>query len=692
MRKLIFILFLFPSVLQAQTTYNVSSGLTLNTMQEVNALNLVAGDSVLFNRGETWTVAQSDGTDCLIITESGNASDSIYFGAYGTGDDPIITGRQSVSGWNTAGNWTNVSGNIWSYTGSLMSNLYQYNNRGRLWLNGTEAVKYPSNDTYTPNATYPWTHNGTTLYVYATENPSTFYSNIESVGVYPAVAIISGDYIKIEGIDFRGGGNMIQYNGSDHLTINDCKIGRDCGQSVLMPYFGGTAADNVTITNSIFDTYDHNMDTYEMNNTEDGIIVTDGCDDWEFSNNTCIGWGHTSVNIGPVSTAVTNIKVHHNTFSCPDSDYGRAFIYNIGSAIGVGNCTGNEIYSNFIYDHPTKSQISGDGLKFYNNIIDGVRGVSYRAGIGDGLSLESYAGQVNNNEIYNNVIANAADNGLLIKYGTQGTHDNLIKNNIFINNTLYQLRYEFSGDNGEGIGSQTFQNNLFYSTETTDVIFYEKMASAGARPMTVAEFNAMNGITTGMTAGEVADIIANNLNGDPLFVDGDNADYALRDYNLSVSSPAINTGTGVGLTVDYAGNLWAASPSIGALEYDSDPPVGADPATVEGAISTVKSIIATVTGNVTSNGGGTISSRGFVYGTSANPTLSNSVVTVSGTTGAYSGSLRVSSNTTYHVRAYATNESGTSYGADISFTTPEVTQGYTNGKIGYTLGKPGINK
>lgn len=671
MKKLIIILLLFTSVLQAQTTYRVSSGLALNTMIEVNALNLVAGDSVLFNRSESWVVAQSDGTDCLIITESGNASDSIYFGAYGTGDDPIITGRQSVSGWNTSGNWTNVSGNIWSYTGSLMSNLYQYNNRGRLWLDGTEAVKYPSNDTYTPNVTYPWTHNGTTLYVYATENPATFYSNIESVGVYPAVAIISGDYIKIEGIDFRGGGNMIQYNGSDHLTINDCKIGRDCGQSGLMPYFGGTAADYVTISNTIFDTYDHNMDTYEMNNTEDGIIITDGCNDWEFSNNTCIGWGHTSVNIGPVSTAATNIKIHHNTFSCPDSDYGRAFTYNIGSAIGVGNCTGNEIHSNYLYDHATKSQISGDGLKFYNNIIDGVRGVAYRAGIGDGLSLESYAGQVNNNEIYNNVIANAADNGLLIKYGTQGTHDNIIKNNIFINNTLYQVRYEFSGDNGEGIGSQTFQNNLFYSSTTTDVIFYEKMASAGARPMTVAEFNAMNGITTGMTAGEVADVIQNNINGDPLFVDPDNANYLLRDYNLSVGSPAISAGIGVGLTTDYAGNAWATTPSIGSLEYDSSPPSG-DLPTIETTSIAYKSVDAIAIGNVTSAGGGTISERGIVWGTSANPTVSNFKQPISGTTGSFTVTLRgLTANTTYHYRAYAINESGTSYGADQTFTTKE---------------------
>jgi len=34
------------------------------------------------------------------------------------------------------------------------------------------------------------------------------------------------------------------------------------------------------------------------------------------------------------------------------------------------------MYNNYFYDNPTKSQISGDGLKFYNNILDGVSDVS----------------------------------------------------------------------------------------------------------------------------------------------------------------------------------------------------------------------------------------------------------------------------------------------------------------------------
>jgi len=61
----------------------------------------------------------------------------------------------------------------------------------------------------------------------------------------------------------------------------------------------------------------------------------------------------------------------------------------------------------------------------------------------------------------------------------------------------------------------------------------------------------------------------------------------------------------------------------------------------------------------------------------ANPTVSGSHTTDGSGTGSYSSSLPgLSSSTTDHVRAYATNSSGTDYGADIPFTTTG-SQGYT---------------
>jgi hypothetical protein len=76
-------------------------------------------------------------------------------------------------------------------------------------------------------------------------------------------------------------------------------------------------------------------------------------------------------------------------------------------------------------------------------------------------------------------------------------------------------------------------------------------------------------------------------------------------------------------------------------------------------------------GNVTSDGGVTITDRGICWNTSTNPTTSNSHTHTTGTTGSYTlDIIGLSSNTTYYVRSFATNSEGTSYGANESFTTP----------------------
>lgn len=95
------------------------------------------------------------------------------------------------------------------------------------------------------------------------------------------------------------------------------------------------------------------------------------------------------------------------------------------------------------------------------------------------------------------------------------------------------------------------------------------------------------------------------------------------------------------------------------------------PTVTTDSVIEIASTTARAKGNVTSAGGGSISERGFVISTSSNPTISSGTkYIVSGTTGAYSSVLTsLSRNTTYHVRAYATNQAGTSYGVDLSFTT-----------------------
>ncbi len=75
-------------------------------------------------------------------------------------------------------------------------------------------------------------------------------------------------------------------------------------------------------------------------------------------------------------------------------------------------------------------------------------------------------------------------------------------------------------------------------------------------------------------------------------------------------------------------------------------------------------------GTISSDGGATVTLRGVCWSTSPNPTTSNNVSSNGTGVGTFTSSLTgLTANTTYYVRAYATNSSGTGYGNEISFTT-----------------------
>lgn len=71
-------------------------------------------------------------------------------------------------------------------------------------------------------------------------------------------------------------------------------------------------------------------------------------------------------------------------------------------------------------------------------------------------------------------------------------------------------------------------------------------------------------------------------------------------------------------------------------------------------------------GSVSSDGGAAISERGFVYSSATDPTLANSKIVISGTTGAMTGTSPGLPTGTYFFRAFATNANGTSYGENKS--------------------------
>lgn len=88
-------------------------------------------------------------------------------------------------------------------------------------------------------------------------------------------------------------------------------------------------------------------------------------------------------------------------------------------------------------------------------------------------------------------------------------------------------------------------------------------------------------------------------------------------------------------------------------------------------------------GEISSDGGASITAKGVVWGTSPSPTISLPTKTNdgSGNSAFVSEMTNLTKNTTYYVRAYATNSAGTAYGNEISFSTLNVD--LSNGLAGY---------
>src|SRR5258705_7623018 len=100
----------------------------------------------------------------------------------------------------------------------------------------------------------------------------------------------------------------------------------------------------------------------------------------------------------------------------------------------------------------------------------------------------------------------------------------------------------------------------------------------------------------------------------------------------------------------------------------SNTPTQQAPTVTTGTISNITGASAKCNGsNVTSDGNLIITAQGVCWSTSSNPTTADQHNT--DFSNPFSSSLtHLSLNTTYHVRAYATNGAGTAYGTDVTFT------------------------
>lgn len=119
---------------------------------------------------------------------------------------------------------------------------------------------------------------------------------------------------------------------------------------------------------------------------------------------------------------------------------------------------------------------------------------------------------------------------------------------------------------------------------------------------------------------------------------------------------------------DLAGDLRGGSGAIGAY---ADPAGEAQAPTVTTATpSGVTATAATLGGEVTDDGGATVTESGVCYNTTGTPTTSDTKLPIASGVGAFDDiATGLTPGTLYYVRAYAINSVGTSYGSEEQFET-----------------------
>lgn len=623
---------------QSHTTGSTGPWKTISKVNSAQA-SLVAGDQVLFKKGGNWI-----GTTTLQTTANGSSGSVITYGAYGTGDDPILVSGQTLTTWTgpdvTYGYYTNTevaAGRGTSFgvteevttTGGALTPNSDINNlaAGQFWYNNATGTIY-----YKPTTGVPSDH----LVV----------AHWASHYMYTGCA-----FLTFQNIVFAGAGvTSNNTNGQVHdITYSYCTF-RDCESNGLGYWTHATNGEvyNITIDNCTFN--------YNYNNVyfTDGAYV--GNYGITFTNNQVLNTAKTrtgnwfsadSDHDGVSCQNVYNSTFSGNTFSGGIMPTSAGINFWVGGIAAEMVLPGIVVSNNFFHNFQGNGVMIGGSAAskvtslIYNNIFSNI--TQYTPfGFQHGAAI--FIDKPNlSTKVYNNTIK-SCDIGIYIYDNYPGGAD--IKNNIIDACNTYQVRKNTTTNT-----STTINYNDVYPN-SGNCMYYNGSARTWA-------------YWTGTLGYE-----ANAANADPAFVNAGGSYILATDFLLGASTPTSISrgGADVSATVaaDYAGTSRTAPLSMGAYEYDANSP----PHVSTQAVTAISFAAQTATGNGTiiDAGGGTISENGIVWAITANPTTSDNKVTSGDSSGAYTADLTsLNKSVLLHARAYAINEVGTAYGDDVTF-------------------------
>ena len=222
------------------------------------------------------------------------------------------------------------------------------------------------------------------------------------------------------------------------------------------------------------------------------------------------------------------------------------------------------------------------------------------------------------------------------------------------------------------------------ATGVTYTFEYTTVTDLGGSDAVLYALNTANGWNTNsVTVGDITVLV----NGTSRTVAGIFSVGGAGAY-ITLDDPIVAGGSGIVVTIANVSNNvnpgtynwnWIHTATGGGNEID--PAVSPNPivfsainapTVTTSAASGVTNSKATLGGEVTNNGGATVTERGIVYNTTGTPNVDDDTkVQIGDGDGSFSDEITgLTAGTEYFVRAYAINSEGTAYGSEESFTTP----------------------
>ena len=257
------------------------------------------------------------------------------------------------------------------------------------------------------------------------------------------------------------------------------------------------------------------------------------------------------------------------------------------------------------------------------------------------------------NILYFSVLLNVTDNSGLTAIGdyfmhfgaTAGTTVTIFgaRTGARVVNSGANYRFMILNTSGGTTSFTDFPQDLDFGTTYLVVVKYDKSTS----PTTASLWVNPSSLGGAEPAGSVTNTVGT----------GTFATFASICLRNNAATPKVE------IDEIRIGQTWAdVTPSASAIVVPT--------VTTTIPVINITYVSATGGGNVTSDGGSAVTARGVCYSTTPNPTIAGPHTIEPGTTGVFTSDITgLSPQTTYYLKAYATNSIGTGYGEQTTFTT-----------------------